>query len=65
MEDVEVVAGQDTGDAIVLVLVDDDDPKAAMCLPVERGEEAVELVGSVDGRHDQVEGRELLRRHRP
>lgn len=64
-EDVEVVGGDDVGDAIVVVLVDDEDTETAMRLAVERGEKTVELRRPVDGRHDQVEGRELRRGHRP
>ena len=51
-------------EAIVGVLVDDDQPEPAVRLGIERVEEAVELGDATERRHDQVERREAGR-HAP
>ena len=65
MEDLEIVSGEDRSEAVVVVLVDEEHAKPAVRLAIEGGEEPLGLVDAVDGRDDEIEGRELRRRHRP
>ena len=57
--------GNNIADAIIVVLVDDEDPEARMRMPFERAEEALELVPAADRRDDEVERRKLRGRHEP
>ena len=59
MHDVELVRGEDSGEALVLVLVDDDHAQPRVGSARERVEEAVELLRAVDRRDDEVERRKL------
>jgi hypothetical protein len=49
------VPTQDLSEPVVLVLVDEQDPEGAVCLALERAEQAFELVDSVDGRDHEIE----------
>jgi len=54
-------SGEDRGEALVVVLVDDDDPQTLVVLGGERVEEAPQLVCSAHCRDDEVERRRLAR----
>ena len=49
--------------AVVVVLVDQQDPEGAVCLGVEGVQKAVQLVGAVHGGDDEVERWKLAGRH--
>jgi hypothetical protein len=47
--------GEEPGDAVVRVLIDDDEPEVPVGLRLERLEQCGEVVRAVDRRHDEVE----------